>query len=82
MMSRFTQVVAALVVALSPLAAAADEGRYQLEVGPPVVVLDTETGEVWVGVSHPTETLVLRPARYQTDDTPLSRRPPGASRGD
>ncbi|WP_290651737.1 hypothetical protein [Aquisalimonas sp.] len=66
-----------LALAFTPtLAWSADEGRYQLEVGPPVVVLDTETGEVWIGVSHPTETLVLRRGRYQDEDGEYHSFPP------
>ena len=79
MINRYTAVFIVALLALPASAKASDDGRYQLEVGPPVVVLDTRTGELWVGVSHPTETLVLRPGRYQDDDGALRSLPPQRS---
>ena len=79
MIHRYAAILITTLVSLPAIATASDDGRYQLEVGPPVVVLDTRTGELWVGVSHPTETLVLRPGRYQDDDGALRSLPPQRS---
>ncbi len=76
---RVNAALATLALAVSLLAApgaSLAEGRYQTEVGPPVVVLDTETGAVWVGEQDPIEGLVLKRLRYEDDDGTLHDLPP------
>lgn len=77
---RASGLVAVLVLGASLLAAPAqsraEEGRYQTEVGPPVVVIDTETGAIWVGEQDPVQGLVLTPVRYEDGNGTLHERPP------